>query len=70
MKSWIKYVVAYLSTTLCIWAIFAILITIVFCILFEMHPSNPEYPVLLEYERIIGVVCVFPSLYLSNKLVK
>lgn len=70
MKSWIEYVVNYLITTLSIWSIFAILITIVFCILFEMHPSNPEYPVLLEYERILGALCMFPSLYLSNKLVK
>lgn len=63
--------IAYLAVTLLTWFLLAAIIAIIFCITYNMHPSNANYIEYREIMKIIaGLMCVpafFISIYIIDK---
>lgn len=70
MKKFIVAILVFIFWVLVFWGVFCALNTVVFCMLFEMHPAALNYEMNHFYMIEINKLLVIPAFFITKYLLK
>lgn len=63
-------ILASVALSILVWLGMFLVLMMIFCVAFNMHPANPQYAELLHINHIISYVLIIPSIIIGIALMK
>ena len=67
MKTLITNLAVFVFKAVTIWTILSIVTTLVFCTVYTMNPSDPDFIIHTKVMNMVNSIMLLPSLYIATK---